>query len=75
MATVIKSVPIEFFHLKYTQDIVDLIVFVDANSYHRCCDTLYLFLELGSLEVNFTDYVMKVGDNFIVLTQEEFESL
>lgn len=76
MATIIKSVPIEFFHLKYTQDISDLTIFVDANSFHRDNNTLYLFIKSGgSLEVKFTDYVIKIGDNFIVLTQEEFESL
>lgn len=76
MATIIKSLPIEFFQLKYTQDITGLTVFVNANSFYRCCNTLYLFLKSGgSLEVNFTNYVMKIGNNFIVFTEEEFESL
>jgi hypothetical protein len=73
--TIIKSVPIEFFHLKYTQDISDLTIFVKAKSFHRDCNIIYIFLERGSLEMNFTDYVMKIGDNFIVLTEEEFDSL
>ena len=76
MRTIIKNVPIEFFHLKYTQDITDLTIFVNANSFHRCCDTLYLFIKSGgSLEVDFTDYVMKFGNNFIVFTEEEFNDL
>lgn len=76
MAKIIKNIPIEFFHLKYTQDITDLTIFVNANSFHRCCNTLYLFTKSGgSLNVNFTDYIMKIGNSFTVLTEEEFESL
>lgn len=77
MATIIKSVPVEFFHFKSKEEVENLLKFADCGhcSYGR---GKWFYVYDGSVilfHLAIGDYVAKIGDKFTVLTEEEFESL
>ena len=74
MATVIKGVPIEFFHFKSKQDVEALLIFSDSNGCEYEGYGLF-YIDDILLRFNIGDYIAKIGSRFFALTEEEFESL